>query len=206
MKSVLPTLLVVLTFPAAVFAQSADGHEFYSYLGFTLENAKLGDIVKKLGDAKPIWSGTENNDEVRVCYVTDNAVISFGSIGDMGGASDRVGTGHNLEGFTVSQKNDTSAQGCQLLPRKYVEASKSLAGLSLGISRQEFAGLLGQVTWEEQSGSRHFLSQQKMNAKQLKIFNVPDGGQDYFDVSVTVEGKFTGGELFEFSVWKVSSY
>ena len=45
-----------------------------------------------------------------------------------------------------------------------------------------------------------------MNAKQLKIFNVPDGGQDYFDVSVTVEGKFTGGELFEFSVWKVSSY
>ncbi len=61
--------LVAALMPANAFAASKDGHEFIAFQGFTLEAASLGDVMAALGEVKPVWTGTENNDEVSVCYL-----------------------------------------------------------------------------------------------------------------------------------------
>ncbi len=125
----------------------------------------------------------------------------------MGGANDREGPGHELEGFTVTQRSKEGDAECQPINPGHGAGASIIGGLQLGMDKAEFAKLFETAPqWKGEEATVSFSHQEKMSPEQREKMNIAEGAEDSFDVSTLVEGDFVGGKLAEFSIWKVSSY
>ena len=149
-------LAALAVFPAEA-GEGDDGARFTSFLGFRLNFGTLDDVQGRLGRARLVESYEDGEYQASVCYLGSNGMVSFLS-GREGGAT------LGLLGFELQRSTTAAAQNCRRLPRRYAEASRSLGGLHLGMSRQEFAAAVGvPVQWDGDTGRCLFQSEQPMS-------------------------------------------
>jgi hypothetical protein len=182
-----------------------DGENFASFAGISLRKTNLSQIVEKFGPAKLVETGDAGEYEAKICYRTPMGLIYFLS-GEMGGPE------HELLGFGISE--DDVSKPCGIFPEHQLPPELSIAGLRLGLSKTEFARILAtKVQWEGNSGQVFFESKRPMTAKELKSFPadhkaaiLAGQAQNYFDVSISVFGKFSNNKLTAFQVWKIETF
>jgi hypothetical protein len=192
-------LATLIAFAAA--AADDDGRRFTSFLGLRLNLGTLDDVQARLGRTRLIESYDSGDYEARLCYLGADGIVSFLS-GQAGGA--QLG----LLGFELKQSSTAAAQGCRQLSRRYAEASKDLGGLHLGMTRAEFAALVGgPVEWDGDTGRRLYESDQRMTSQeQSRYRDSPELTlRGTFAVTVTVTARFEQDRLVEVAVWKIVS-
>lgn len=197
--------LLVLAFAAmAAFpagAQEGDGARFTSFLGFRLNLGTLDDVQGRLGHARLVESYEDGEYQASVCYLGSDGMVSFLS-GRDGGAM------LGLLGFELRRSTTEAAQNCRQLPRHYADAARNLGGLRLGMSRQDFAALMGgPVQWDGDTGRCLFQSEQAMSAgERVSYKDSPELSlRGSFSVLVTVTARFEEGQLVDVAVWKIVS-
>ena len=199
-------LAVWLAFIASVALAASTAERFTSFGGFHLGVGTLTDVQSKLGPANKIESGEAGEYEVRVCYRTKSATVTYLS-GEMGGPT------HDLLGLSVGQTNTDDSVNCPPWPGAIPVPPPRLAGLYLGMSRRAFAQALGAKVQLDGKVSRAFFeSKRKFTPaeyqampKEVRELVAKGQTQDYFDVVVTVEGYFANNRLVKFQVWKVET-
>ncbi|MDE0855508.1 MAG: hypothetical protein OSA97_13905 [Nevskia sp.] len=187
--------LMALALPAMA---GDDGARFTSFLGLRLNIGTLDQVQARLGRTRLIENGDSEDYEARVCYLGNKGVVSFFS------SVPRL----ELSGLEVREAVSGAAQGCRELRGTYAQQSTQLAGLHLGMSKAEFAALLGEpLRWDGDSGQRLFESEQPMTPGERKLFH--DSPElllrGAFNVTVSVSGTFVEDRLVSFRVWKVVS-
>lgn len=183
---------------AALPAAADDGSRFTSFLGLRLNIGTLDEVQARLGKARLLESWDSGEYEGRVCYLGSRGVVSF--LSDV----QRL----ELSGFEVREAATVSAEGCRELRGRAATQSAQLAGLRLGMSKEEFVTLVGEpVNWDGDSGQRMYESEQKMTAADRALFkDAPELlVRGTFNVIVTVTGDFVDGRLTGFRVWKLVS-
>ena len=184
-----------------VGAEEGDGARFTSFLGFRLNIGTLDDVQGRLGRARLVESYDDGEYQASVCYLGSDGMVSFLS-GRDGGAM------LGLLGFELQRSATAAAQNCRQLPRHLADASRSLGGLRLGMSRQDFAALMGApVQWDGDTGRCLFQGEQPMSAGERAAYkDSPELNQrGSFNVLVTVTARFEDGQLVDVAVWKVVS-
>lgn len=195
-------LAVFLAATAALAAGPAraddDGARFTRFLGARLNYGTLDTVQARLGRTRLIELNDADDYEARVCYLGSRGVVSFIS------GVPRL----ELSGFEVREPGTVAADGCRELHGRYAAEAGDLAGLHLGMSREEFTAVVGEpVRWDGDSGQRDYESEQKMSGDQRVLFkDSPELlARGTFNVLVTVTGTFVDGRLVGFRVWKVVS-
>jgi hypothetical protein len=201
-------MLRLLVFLAALTAWPAfadeTGSQFTSFAGLELGTVTLAQIQEKLGPAKLVETGDAAEYEASICYRTSGGLLIFLS-GEMGGPE------HQLLGFAVSSRD--RAKACPNLPAKNAPLRLQLAGLYLGMTKEEFKHVVAtKVEWDGNIGRAFFQSKRLMTPtefaklpKNVQQATLAGNQQNYFDVSVSVIGTFAGENLTEFRVWKVET-
>lgn len=193
-------LTALAAFPAGA-GETDDGARFTSFLGFRLNLGTLDDVQGRLGRTKLLESYEDGEYQASVCYLGSDGMVSFLS-GREGGAM------LGLLGFELQRSTTAAAQNCRGLPRRYAEASRSLGGLRLGMSRQEFAAVVGApVQWDGDAGRCLFQGEQRMSAAERQAYrDSPELSlRGSFNVLVTVTARFDDGQLVDVAVWKIVS-
>lgn len=180
------------------------GAKFTSFAGFRLGTVTLSDVQKKLGKARLIETGEAGEYEAVICYRTDLGVVYFLS-GEMGGSE------LDLLAFGISDNDKTKP--CSPFPKKWPSPRLELAGLRLGMTKDQFERVVAtKVEWNGNIGRAFYQSKRPMTSAEIDaqsedIRRMISTGQqqDYFDVLVSVVGTFTDGKLMDFRVWKIES-
>ncbi|GAA5009517.1 hypothetical protein FNZ56_02275 [Pseudoluteimonas lycopersici] len=169
-----------------------DGERFTSYAGFQLGIGTLDDVQRRLGATDAVHTGDAGDSETRLCYRVPGGNISFLS-GEIGGETDLIG-------FSFSNVPRTH---CATWPSTMPVPSMELAGLRLGMGKEEFSAAVGgEFHWENGEGNAYFESQRKPTDAERAAMPV----DAMFDVDVSVIGSFVDGKLAEVEVWKVETY
>lgn len=175
-----------------------DGARFTAFLGARLNVGTLDDVQARLGRTRLIELSDADDYEARICYLGSNGVVSFVS------GVPRL----ELSGFEVREPGTVAAEGCRELHGRHATEARQLGGLRLGMSKAEFASLLGDpVRWDGDSAERVYESEQRMSAEDRVLFkDSPELlARGTFNVLVSVTGTFVDGRLVGFRVWKVVS-
>jgi hypothetical protein len=175
-----------------------DGERFTAFLGLHLNIGTLDDVQARLGKTPLIEDSEGEEYEARVCYLGSNGVVSFIS------SVPRL----ELSGLELREAVSGSAEGCRELHGRNAEASRDLSGLSLGMSKAQFAAVLGEpLRWEGDTGQRLFESERKMTAGERVLFkDSPELlARGTFNINVTVTGTFVEDRLQQLRVWKLVS-
>jgi hypothetical protein len=193
------TALVALAAAAALPARAGeDGARFTTFLGAKLNLGTLDDVQARLGRTRLIEANDADDYEARVCYLGSNGVVSFIS------GVPRL----ELSGFEVREPGTVAAEGCRELHGRYATEARQLGGLHLGMTKAEFAALLGDpLRWDGDSAERDYESEQRMSPAERGLFkDSPELlARGTFNVLVSVTGTFVDGQLVGFRVWKVVS-
>jgi hypothetical protein len=193
--------LALVLFVALPARADDDGGRFTAFLGFHLNNGTLDDVQGRLGRTRLNESYESGDYEASICYLGSNGVVSFLS-GQEGGAV------LGLLGFQLRRGSTDVAQHCRQLPRHYADASRSLGGLRLGMSKAEFSALVGApVQWDGETARRLYESEQSMSAgERAQYADSPELSlRGSFNVLVTVTARFVDDQLVEVAVWKIVS-
>lgn len=194
-------LVVLILIAAMVPATAADvpGQAFTQIAGFKLGVGTLTGIRRQLGPSTIRTAGDASEYEERLCYWVSAGTLSF-LAGEVGGPN-------QLTGFELTSKR---LPGCGRWPAGVPEPTRTMAGLSLGMSKSRFAAAL--PTARSIEGGRlvaSFESKLPFTARDFKMFS-PDI-QDRiargewpadWDVVVSVVGRFEHRKLTELRVWK----
>lgn len=183
---------------AAPLARAEDGARFTTFLGAKLNLGTLDDVQARLGRTRLIEANDADDYEARVCYLGSNGVVSFIS------GIPRL----ELSGFEVREPYSVAAEGCRELHGRYATEARQLGGLHLGMSKAEFAALVGDpLRWDGDSAERVYESEQKISSADRLLFkDSPELlARGTFNVLVTVTGTFVEDRLVGFRVWKVVS-
>jgi hypothetical protein len=74
------------------------------------------------------------------------------------------------------------------------------------MSKNEFERAIGKkAKWDGVVGRASFQTRVPMTPDQIKRFSPEHKDDAFFDLSVSIVGKFSGGKLAAFEVWKVES-
>jgi hypothetical protein len=177
-------LLATLCASPSVLA-SADGHEFTSLLGFELNTVTLGDIRERLGDAPIVENDNPADHNSSICYLARSGIVRFLS-------AEPGGEVRELLGFEIEDRAQENTGSCVPLPLASAGASLQPGGLRLGMTRREFATVVGEnVRWEGDIGRRFF-------AAALTSARGPQTG-----AAVSIVGRFAGERLIDFKVWRL---
>jgi len=184
----------VLLLAATVTAAAGDsGAQFTSFAGVTLDDATtLADVTTRFGKASLQESGDAGGYEASVCYVTKKALVSFRSH-EMGGSK------HRVLGFAISTLR--GAHHCANAPAELEEVKLEVGGVKLGMTRKQFSKRVGETTLTEGMHCHFFENQVPMTEAEAKA--TANGGQDYFDETISVCGTFERDILVEYLVWRI---
>ncbi|MDE1893364.1 MAG: hypothetical protein KGJ96_06450 [Xanthomonadaceae bacterium] len=197
-------LIMVLFTPLAIGASA--GARFTSFGGFRLGIGTLADVRAVLGPAKMIESGEAGEYEVRLCYRTKQATVTYLS-GEMGGPN------HDLLGVSVGATSGPDMIDCPQWPAARREPLPYLAGLTLGMSKNAFKRVVGVDVKQDGDVSRAFFLSRRdfthtdLTAMPQDVRNLVAGGgsQNCLDVQISVEAYFADDRLTLFKVWKVET-
>jgi hypothetical protein len=131
-------------------------------------------------------------------------LISFLS-GEMGG--------NDLEllGFGISERD--TGKPCSPMPVELIPAPFALSGLRLKMTKADFELVVAtNVQWDGEVGRAFYESKRPMTdveigkqSKDVQEMIKNAQMQNYFDVDISVEGKFTNGQLISFRIWKIET-
>ena len=204
MQLLIRIFLLLSSFQLTSAIADEAGSQFTSFAGIDLGTLTLDQITERFGPSKIQLSGDGGESREVVCYRTKDGYLSFIS-GEMGGPE------HTLLAFGISSK--AKHQDCPNISSKYAKLKLRLSGLHLGMTKNEFEHEIGKkVKWNDHIG-RAFLRSKELMTKseiddlppEVREKTLAGQYQNYYDVVVSIVGKFTGNELTEFEVWKVES-
>lgn len=197
-------IIALLLLPTLSFAEQ--GNEYTSFFGFTLNKGTLADIQEKLGKAPLIEKGDAGEYEASICYVVPSGyTISFLS-GELGGNN------HKFLGYSVRKisEND-NCNNCLLINSLESKRFKPQIGkLRIGMTKKEFIKSFGKkINWlNENRGMISFESRRKMTTRELQKLTEKwpvVSEYPYFDIVISLTGKFSEGVMDAFIVWKTET-
>lgn len=200
MKRILFALLVLIPCLTPL-ARDASG-KFEALLGFTLNQANLGEITQRLGATKR-FDVPDGHYEYAVCYQAkdSNQIVIFSSSLEFGGNESE------LLDFSVQEANQSHFP-CAVSTIK--SALLQLDGLRLGISEDAFQAAVGGGAERNENGDLecHLDTTRPLSAAELKQI-APDDPDIYkrpvIDVSHNVWGRFHSGRLIAFGSGKLET-
>jgi hypothetical protein len=203
-RSIIPALLAKVALSNNFCFAQDTGTRFTSFAGFNLGKGALATVQEKLGTAKVVHTGDAGDYMAEICYRTDSGLISFLS-GEMGGSD------LELLGFGISEGD--AGKPCPPMPVELIPAPFELSGLCLKMTKADFELVVAtNVKWDGDVGRAFYESKRPMTdveiGKQSKdVQEMIKNGQmqNYFDVDISVEGKFTDGQLISFRIWKIET-
>lgn len=184
---------------------SEPGEQFTSPLGFHFGKATLKDIQAKLGPTALGKSGDAGNFLARICYaLPDSKIFLEFMSGALGGAE------HDLLGFRMREVSGKAPRQCLPLLRSIANGlDLAVGGLRLGMGRSEFEKVLSLTSDRVKPiTGRRFQRRERLSADDIRRLSRewPGVEQDpYYDVSISVEGKFAGDRLVELEIWKTKT-
>ena len=189
-------LAVVMTQAAAA---KADGHAFTRMAGYELGVGTLSEIQRKLGHSAIRRTGDAGEYVERLCYLVSTGTVSF-LAGEVGGRN-------NLTGFEITSKR---LPGCGRWPAGIPEPKFNVAGVYIGMPKTQFASVLPNAQRIE--GGRLIAGfESKLPFTNDEFKALPGDVRDqiargqmqaYWDIVVSVVGRFDDQKLTEIRVWK----
>jgi hypothetical protein len=201
-----PVLALLLATVAAAPAHACDqGDAFIHFAGFTLESGTtLADVQARLGAARIVETGDASEYEAALCYSLPGVDVFFLS-GEMGGGTDLIGVALSLP---------DPSHACAPWPKNVRAPVAKIGGIALGIDRRAFTAKLGvDAAWEGDHADVNFESRRPMSADEIAALPLawrqvveahPEDA--FYDISVTVSGRFDTDRLVEVTAWKITSW
>ncbi len=172
------------------------GDRFTKIGEFQILKVTLHQVKMKLGPSRFTASGQAGDYQASIQYQADGVYVNFFS-GEMGGPQ------LDLLGFSISRSRRGNAK--VKISTSRLPLQTNIAGIHLGMSRNEFTNLLGvKVDWLGDKASSVFKWQQPYTPVEQKRLDPSNSAPDrhFFYMEVWVEGTFSQDNLVAFSVWK----
>ena len=174
--------MLLLFVGLAAQASAHPGDRFTRFAGFEFEGATLAEVQARIGQSQLYTQGDASEAESWVCYTQNGAEVQFKS-GEMGGGTELLGVTLILHPPVTHR-----CPG----PRKPLPLS--LSGLKLGMSKRAFTRVIGtSPSWSGQTATASF------------EYTKSDPNNQRLDVSISIIGTFSGGNLVKLVAWKVES-
>ena len=190
MRGLGSAIAVGVVIATAGAAAEKPGAQFTQPLGLPLIETTVADVHRRLGPAPVSESG---HYEETVCYVDQRTrtYVAF------------MAQGEGLSGsFTARRFGKRTPEGCSALPASALrQLRRGVGGLLLGMRRAEFAAAVGTTTLLPDG----FLQAKFEWSESIDRAKHPLGVGDVLFTAIEVRGRFTGGRLVEFVIWKTAS-
>ncbi len=180
--------------------------EDITILGLTIGSASLKDVEARFGTTASLPTHGSVSASNTICFVspTDGTVLTFGASG-LGGFVD-------VTEFAIWSREAHFPNVSKCRPSKLISRSVStLSGIRLGLSVNQLTSIVGtQPTTNHAVTSYDMACRQKMTADQIKGFKTANNWDvtksPYFDVSSSVDARFSGSGAFRIHIAKTESY
>lgn len=194
-------LSILALAPPGSFA-SENGLSYTKFGQFELGSGSLTDIRRKLGAAEIQKSGEAGEYMERLCYSVKQGSVSF--------LAAEVGGPDALTGIELS--SPAARPNCVPWPASIPQPRLTISGIYVGMTKTEFQRLLPAArSIEDGRLIVSFESKMPYTSKEMQSRAVAasqsrnEGLQDYWDVVVSIIGRFEKGRLSEVRVWKTAT-
>lgn len=196
--AILILVLIVLSASPAIAGEK--GSEYTSFFGFTLNKVTLSYIQKKLGNSPLIEKGDAGDYEASICYLLPSGyTITFLS-GELGGSSNK------FLGYSVRKPSETEEKCLRINSLGARRFKPQVGKLRIGMTKKEFIQAFGKdINWFEDRAMVSFESKRKMTNQELQKLKKTRPSvteYPYFDIVISLTGKFKEDIMNEFVVWK----
>jgi hypothetical protein len=191
--------LVLATALVQATAAEVDGQAFTQMASFELGVGTLTEIQSELGPSKIQKTGDAGEYQERLCYLIRAGTVSF-LAGEVGGQN-------NLTGFELTSKR---LPGCGRWPAGIPEPKLKISSVYLGMPKSRFATVVPNARRTKDGRLiAGFESKLPYTDNDFEALSTDIRGQiargqvqAYWDVVVSVVGRFEHQKLTEVRVWK----
>ena len=196
MKTFFTCILILIFFNASFSEEKLD--QYFTFMGFTLEESKISDVVDKLGDTVIHKEGDAAESYTGVCYYSsENDVTILFESGEMGG-------GVTLLGYKVVQ-----GQGSKYPCREIGGLSKesfNIGSLSIDEHLEDAIKSLPQNIESRDGLTFFYMDKIPFTKEEIDKLHVQDMEYAFWFQGVTIEIFANKNKVSGYSIYKVTSW
>lgn len=196
MQTIFTVLLILGTFNVSFAKEGLD--QYFSFMGFTLEDSTISDVIEKLGATVIHKEGDAADSYTGVCYYSpENRVTLFFESGEMGG-------GVTLLGYKIIQ-NFESKYPCREVSGISKESLK-LGNLRIGENLETAIKSLPPNIKSRDNLAFFYHKRIPFTKEEIRKLKVKDLAYAFWDQSVTIQIFSSKNQVTGYSVYKVTSW
>jgi hypothetical protein len=196
MKTIITVILILGFFNISFAGEKLD--QYFTFMGFKLEESKISDVLKKLGNTVIHKKGDASESYTGICYfIPDKNVTIFFESGEMGG-------GETLLGYKVIQDFETKYPCREIteLPKE----SLQIGDLNIGDNLETAISLLPKNISSRDDSTFSYYDKIPFTKEQIKKLQVEDMAYAFWDQRVTIQIFTRDNKVTGYSVYKVTSW